>query len=106
MSKNPLNWKKDIRALGDYKNLYCKISGMVTEAGWKTWKWDDFTPYIDTVVETFGTDRIMFGSDWPVCLVAADYKPMLEIVTRYFSSFTATEKENFFGSNAIEFYNL
>ena len=100
------DWKKDIQALAGYENLYCKISGMVTEANWKDWEQKDFTPYLDTVVETFGTNRIMFGSDWPVCLVAASYQQMLAIVTNYFSSFTANEQTKFFGLNAIEFYNL
>lgn len=99
-------WKKDILALAGYENLYCKISGMVTEADWKNWRKEDFTPYMDTVVEAFGTNRIMFGSDWPVCLVAASYQQTLELVTDYFSSFTENEKEDFFGLNAIEFYNL
>lgn len=101
-----IDWKKDIQALKEYKNLYCKISGMVTEADWKGWEQKDFIPYLDTVVETFGTDRILFGSDWPVCLVAASYQQMLTIVTNYFSSFTEKEQANFFGLNAIEFYNL
>ncbi|MEP7143046.1 MAG: amidohydrolase family protein [Ferruginibacter sp.] len=100
------DWEKDIRSLGGFENLYCKISGMVTEADWKNWERDNFTPYMDTVVDAFGTSRIMFGSDWPVCLVAASYKQMLEIVTDYFSSFTVNEKENFFGLNAVQFYNL
>lgn len=100
------DWKKDIQALAGYENLYCKISGMVTEANWNGWQQKDFTPYLDTVVETFGTSRIMFGSDWPVCLVAAAYQQMLSIVTNYFSSFTENEQANFFGLNAIQFYNL
>ena len=99
-------WKKDMEALAGFENLYCKISGMVTEADWQHWDKKDFTPYLDTVVETFGTGRIMFGSDWPVCLVAASYDQVLEIVTGYFSSFTDHEKERFFALNAIEFYNL
>ena len=98
--------EKRYTALSGYENLYCKVSGMVTEADWKNWKQEDFTPYMDTVVESFGTNRIMFGSDWPVCLVAASYNQMLEIVTEYFSSFTENEKEQFFGSNAVQFYNL
>ena len=64
------NWKKDIQAIAKLENVYCKISGMVTEADWKQWEKNDLTPYMDTVVEAFGTDRIMYGSDWPVCLVA------------------------------------
>ncbi|MEO5888973.1 MAG: amidohydrolase family protein [Ferruginibacter sp.] len=101
-----VDWKRDISALAKYQNCHCKISGMVTEADWKNWKKEDFNPYLDTVVNAFGTDRIMFGSDWPVCLVAASYAKMLAVVTDYFSSFTNNEQEKFFGSNAIEFYNL
>lgn len=99
-------WEKDIRQLAPFENLYCKISGMVTEADWKNWKKEDFKPYLDVVVETFGTDRIMFGSDWPVCLVAASYSEMLGIVEDYFSTFSKDEQENIFGLNAIRFYNL
>ncbi|MCW3094378.1 MAG: amidohydrolase family protein [Ferruginibacter sp.] len=100
------DWKKDINVFAGHENVYCKISGMVTEADWKHWKTEDFTPYLDTIVKTFGTSRIMFGSDWPVCMVAASYQQMLGIVTDYFSSFTQSEQENFFGSNAFKFYNL
>lgn len=99
-------WEKEIRGLAPFENLYCKISGMVTEADWKNWKKEDFKPYLDVVVETFGTDRIMFGSDWPVCLVAASYSEMLRIVEDYFSTFSKDEQEKFFGLNAIRFYNL
>jgi len=99
-------WKKDISALGQFQNLYCKISGMVTEADWKAWKKENFKPYMDVVAETFGVDRIMFGSDWPVCLVAASYDEVVGIVEDYFSSFSEDEKEKFFALNAIEFYNL
>ena len=79
---------------------------MVTEADWKAWKKDDFKPYLDVVVNVFGTSRILFGSDWPVCLVAASYENMLAIVKDYFSSFSKEEQEQFFGINAIRFYNL
>ena len=99
-------WKKDISVLGQFENLYCKVSGMVTEANWKTWKKEDFKPFLDTVVETFGVEKIMFGSDWPVCLVAASYTEVVAIVEDYFSSFSKNEQENFFGLNAIKFYNL
>lgn len=99
-------WKKDIKQVAAFKNVYCKISGMVTEADWKNWKEDDFKPYLDVIVEAFGTNRIMFGSDWPVCLVAASYNDMLRIVENYFSSFSKNEQEKFFGLNAIHFYNL
>ena len=99
-------WKKDMEAIGSFENVYCKISGMVTEADWKKWKTKDFFPYLDVVVKSFGTDRIMYGSDWPVCLVSASYEEALNIVKEYFSSFSKHEQELFFGGNAIKFYNL
>ena len=99
-------WKKDILALGAHENVYCKISGMVTEADWKNWTSDDFIPYIDVAVNAFGTKRIMFGSDWPICLVAASYSKMKKIVDDYFSFFSKNEQKNFYGKTAIKFYNL
>ncbi|MCH5597599.1 amidohydrolase family protein [Niabella ginsengisoli] len=99
-------WKQDIQAIATLPNVSCKISGMVTEADWKKWKPADFTPYLDTVVEAFGTKRIMYGSDWPVCLVAASYKKMKSIVDHYFATFSETEKNAFYGGNAIKFYKL
>jgi L-fuconolactonase len=99
-------WKQDIKQIAQFENVHCKISGMVTEANWKNWKKEDFKPYIDVVVEAFGINRIMFGSDWPVCLVAASYDEMLGIAEDYFSSFSKEEQERFFGLNAIRFYNL
>jgi L-fuconolactonase len=104
--KNIVEWKKGMEALAEYPNLYCKISGMVTEADWKNRGKDDCNPYMDVIVSSFGTKRIMFGSDWPVCLVAASYQQTMEIVSNYFSSFTETEQQDFFGLNAINFYNL
>jgi L-fuconolactonase len=99
-------WKKDMEAIGSFENVYCKISGMVTEADWKKWKTKDFFPYLDVVVKSFGTGRIMYGSDWPVCLVSASYEEALNIVKEYFSSFSKHAQELFFGGNAIKFYNL
>jgi L-fuconolactonase len=92
--------------ISPYENVWCKVSGMVTEADWNNWKEDDFKQYLDVVVETFGTDRIMFGSDWPVCLVAASYQQVVNIVETYFSSFSKDEQDKVFGSNAENFYNL
>ena len=100
------DWERDILETARHKNVYCKISGMVTEADWKNWKQEDIIPYIDAVVEAFGIGRIMFGSDWPVCLLGGSYSDVLNIVMNYFSSFTGNEQQKFFGSNAIEFYNL
>jgi len=99
-------WKKDMQIMAQFNNVYCKVSGMVTEADHQNWQQPDFRPYLDTVVEAFGTKRIMFGSDWPVCLVAAEYAAMLKIVQDYFTTFSITEQEDFFGNNAARFYNL
>ena len=99
-------WKEELKAVAKYEHVYCKISGMVTEADWMNWKQADFIPYLDVVVESFGPNRIMFGSDWPVCLVAASYGEVVEIVKEFFSSFSEAEQELFFGENANRFYNL
>jgi L-fuconolactonase len=100
------DWKKEIKAIAQYPNLYCKISGMATEAHWDTWTMDTLKPYIDTVVEAFGTERIMFGSDWPVCLVASSYEKWLKGLQNYFNTFSISEQEAFFANNAINFYKL
>ena len=99
-------WKKDIRRFKNCQNAYCKISGMVTEADWNHHPSDTLKPYIDVAAETFGTKRLMFGSDWPVCLVADSYSKILSIVKDYFSSFSLNEQEDVFSNNAIEFYGL
>jgi L-fuconolactonase len=99
-------WKEAIRAVAAFPNVSCKISGMVTEADWKNWKPEHFKPYLDTVVEAFGPKRIVFGSDWPVCLVAAEYPQVMAIVEDYFASFSAEERAAFFGGNAVKFYGL
>lgn len=100
------DWKKEITALAKYPNVYCKISGMATEANWETWTMTGLQPYLGTVVATFGTERIMFGSDWPVCLVASSYAKWLNGVQKYFNTFSSTEQEAIFAGNAIKFYKL
>lgn len=99
-------WAKGMQAIAELPNVSCKISGMVTEADYKLWTAEQLRPYIDVVVQAFGTNRIMFGSDWPVCLVAAQYKQWVDILREYFASFTQAEQEAFFGNNATAFYNL
>jgi L-fuconolactonase len=99
-------WKLAMKRFAPYQHVYCKISGLVTEADWEYWEGDDFRSYIDTVLETFGTKRIMFGSDWPVCLLAGTYDEMKQIVDEYFNSFSVTEQSDFFGANAMAFYHL
>jgi len=99
-------WAKDIKEVAKFENVLCKVSGMVTEADFKNWKPEDFTPYLDVVAEAFDTKRLMYGSDWPVCLVAADYGRMAGIVKDYFSSFSSAEQGDILGGNATRFYNL
>jgi L-fuconolactonase len=99
-------WKQQMQAIARHPNVYCKVSGMVTEADWQRWKKEDFRPYLDVVTEAFGIDRLLYGSDWPVCLVAASYAQMLDIVTTYFASCSPAEQALFFGGNACRFYHL
>ena len=99
-------WKNDIKSFRSFENVYCKISGMVTEADWKDDSLQTFEPYLDVVMATFGTKRLMFGSDWPVCLVAASFNKVLQMVKDYFTSFSANQQEDIFYNNAVEFYNL
>jgi len=99
-------WKSLITELAQYPDVYCKISGMVTEAEWKNWKKEDFLPYLDAVFEAFGPERLMFGSDWPVCTLAASYENTVDIVTDYLEQFTAEDKKRIFGENAIQVYGL
>jgi L-fuconolactonase len=100
------DWKKEIKQIAQNPNVYCKISGMSTEANWESWTMDDLKPYLDLVVAAFGTNRIMFGSDWPVSLVASTYSKWLNTVQNYFNTFNLNEQEAFFANNAIKFYKL
>lgn len=99
-------WKTNIRRLAAYPNVYCKVSGMVTEADWNQWKTEDFLPYLDVVFEAFGPERIMFGSDWPVCTLAATYQQVMEIISKYIRQFSAEEQAAILGKNAQRFYKL
>jgi len=99
-------WEKGIRAVAQYENVYCKVSGMVTEADWYNWVLDDFKPYLDVIFEAFGAQRLMFGSDWPVCNVAGGYQQMLSIVKNYTSKLSVDEQAAFWGLNATRFYKL
>ena len=105
-NKNMEKWEKGIRALARHENVWCKISGMVTEADWENWVLTDFKPYLDVIFESFGINRVMYGSDWPVCNVAGGYLQMLSVVKNYTSKLSADEQEKFWGSNAMEFYKL
>ena len=103
---NFTNWENGIRELATYKNVFCKLSGMVTEADWENWKAEDFNYCLDVLVGNFGIERLMFGSDWPVSLLAASYEQSSAIVKNYFSKFSEEEQHKIWGGNAIKFYNL
>jgi L-fuconolactonase len=99
-------WREQIRELAGSSNVWCKVSGMITEANHKTWKPADFKPYLDLVFEAFGEDRLMYGSDWPVCLLAGSYERMFGLVDDYTRQLTHPAREKFFGGNAARFYRI
>lgn len=99
-------WYGDLKKLAALPNVNCKVSGLVTEADWMHHKPTDFTPYLDAALQAFGSSRLLFGSDWPVCLVAASYDNVVHIVNDFFKTLSKGEQDQIFGSNAIRFYNL
>jgi L-fuconolactonase len=99
-------WKNDIQTLAKFDNIMCKVSGIITEADWKKWTYEQIKPYLDVVFEAFGTDRIMFGSDWPVCLLAGEYAQVKGLVETYTKDFSDSEKAKVFGINAAKFYGI
>lgn len=99
-------WKDDIEALAANPNVWCKISGMVTEADLNNWEYDDFVPYMKIVCDAFGSDRIMLGSDWPVCKLSGEYNEVMEIPFAYFRNQDDDKKESIYNYNAIECYQL
>jgi L-fuconolactonase len=99
-------WQEEIAALATQPNVWCKISGLLTEADHIHWKYEDFLPYLDVVVEAFGTERIMLGSDWPVCLLAGGYRQAMDIPARYFKDLDPLEMEKISWMNCAECYEL
>ncbi len=99
-------WRSQIRQLAERKNVYCKLSGMVTEASWSQWRIEDLQPYVDVVLEAFGPDRLMAGSDWPVCLLATTYSEWFASLRKMLHSLSQSEKENIFGNVASQVYRL
>ncbi len=97
-------WREDLFELAKYPNVYCKLSGMVTETKWGEWTKSDFSPYLDTVVEAFGTERIMIGSDWPVCTLSSSYQATMDIVIEYTRQFPEEVRAAILGGNCINFY--
>ncbi len=99
-------WDTDIRRLASRPNVYCKVSGLVTEADWKNWKPADFSPYLDVVFEAFGPQRILFGSDWPVCTLAGAYADVTGLIKDYTRQLSAHELAEVWGGTAERAYNL
>jgi L-fuconolactonase len=99
-------WKTLMKEMGKMPHVYCKLSGLLTEANWKEWSAGDFYPYLDTVFEAFGTDRLLFGSDWPVMLLSGIYVQWKSLLEKYMENFPQEERDKVFGENAIQFYNL
>jgi L-fuconolactonase len=100
------NWERAIREVAKCPNVHCKVSGMVTEANWYAWEEEDFKPYMDVVFDAFGVERLMFGSDWPVCMVAGGYNRVIKMVRHYTTHLTDLEKALFWGGNALKFYGI
>ena len=99
-------WRKGLTDLAMFPNVSCKLSGLITEAGWKEWSPVDFYPYLDVVFESFGVERLMFGSDWPVMLLSGIYVQWKSLLEKYMENFLVEEKEAVFGLNARRIYNL
>jgi L-fuconolactonase len=99
-------WKRNLLELARRPNVSCKISGLVTEADWRSWTPESLAPYLDVCVEAFGSGRLMAGSDWPVCLLASGYSRWWDVLTGYFADFSGNETRRIFGENAVEFYKL
>lgn len=100
------DWEVGIKRLAHFPNVWCKLSGMVTEADWYNWEPAHLIPYLEVVLEAFGSDRLMIGSDWPVCTVAGEYKIVMNVVLEYISALSKAEQAAISGGNAVKFYKL
>ncbi len=99
-------WRRALYKLGAMDNCYCKISGIITEADWHSWTPEQIRPYLDVALEAFGSRRLMFGSDWPVCLVAGSYRQVVNLAADYVQNLSVQEQQDFWGGNATRFYGL
>jgi L-fuconolactonase len=99
-------WAQGIRQLSEFPNLFCKLSGLVTEAEWQQWEPEQIVPFLDVAFEAFGPDRLMVGSDWPVCLVATSYARWVEVVKTYLLGQKPECRDNVLGGNAQRFWRL
>jgi L-fuconolactonase len=99
-------WREDLQELAQFPNVFCKLSGMVTEAKWNGWRPEDFYPYLDVVFEAFGPKRLMIGSDWPVCTVAGEYQRVMHIVIDHLKKFPEQVQAEVLGENCALFYRI
>jgi L-fuconolactonase len=99
-------WRGHLQELATLPNVSCKVSGLITEADWERWNPAQFKPYLDVVFEAFGPNRVMFGSDWPVALLAGTYRQVFELAREYVTALGAGVESRFFGDNAVKFYQL
>jgi L-fuconolactonase len=112
MAKPPIKaglierWADGIRRVGQFPQVLCKLSGLVTEADWQSWKPEQIVPYLDIALEAFGPERLMIGSDWPVCLVAASYTTAMNVVQNWIRQFPSETQEAILGQNARRFWKL
>jgi L-fuconolactonase len=112
MAKPPIRsgqmepWATGIRRLAEFPNVFCKMSGLVTEGDWQHWTAEQINPYLDVAFDAFGPDRLMIGSDWPVCLVAGEYGRVLELVKNYSNGTSNATREAILGGNAQRFWRL
>ncbi|MBM3401415.1 MAG: amidohydrolase [Bacteroidetes bacterium] len=100
------NWETEMKEIASFDYVYCKLSGMITEADWMNWKKEDIFPYIDKMFEFFGAERLVFGTDWPVCKLAGEYDAVCGLMEEYLSKLSQREQELVWGKNATQFYNL
>jgi L-fuconolactonase len=99
-------WARGIRELASFPNVFAKVSGLVTEADWQAWKPEDIRPYLDVAFECFGPSRLMIGSDWPVCTLAASHTRVVNLVKEYLSGYAEEERDAVLGGNAAKFWRL
>ncbi|MFY0254354.1 amidohydrolase family protein [Chitinophaga sp. 30R24] len=99
-------WATHIRRIARSPNVYCKLSGLVTEANWQQWEPAHFKPFLEVALEAFGPHRLLFGSDWPVCLLAAEYQKVKQLISDFISTLSTSEQYQIMGGNALSFYHL
>lgn len=99
-------WKKAMTPLAERELMHCKLSGMITEADWQKWTPEQLIPYLEIALELFGPDRLMYGSDWPVCLLAGEYERYWEVIEQFTSALSLSEKSQIMGDTAVKFYKI